>query len=620
MRGYISTLKEFKTQSTDSILDILKSQVKNDDPNKDNTKQEKAWIRLIDDVKESSVINEMADDIVIAIEYFLPTDGMGIDLILAGFDYDDKKTAFIIEAKQWSDENVFRMKFSSYREDSTILHPQIQISKHKLSFSDYLDIGPGYSVYPFVFMRNCTDIGIKYIQDNNPVKNANAPIFNNIDDLLSVISSTLQKSDGVIVNELKNAAYEPSKSIIKAMNSITTGEDAFILSPIQEKVFRKVIENLEDGKKIIRIKGYAGSGKTAILLNLYLYYLKAYHFESGKAKIKPIFISGAQNTALYRSLYPGIASSFTYSFSLGKMIGNDAQYYVFMDEAQHNQEGIITKAIEKGAAVVLCYDECQIISAVNPMKELLKLEKRDDFKECLLPGSMRYNGSQTAETNIKSYLKGENEIISDDKYDFRVFSDFNSFQNAVIKKMMDCPSETVAVAGLMSYDSDDYTTQRNYSSKFFKKWKNKGEEEWIPYVESRNYLNKNNGNIWVGTWWMPGLDVDNIALIVGGDAIRTENGIVCDLSQTKQYSMIISVATEMNLPSNLYITKRNFGKELIDNYQSSRAIIQYLRQPGNEELYKKFSKVMSKLTSNMYYIMATRGRKGCYIYFTKDEI
>lgn len=620
MRGYISTLEEFKNQSTESILSILKSQVLNDNLDKDNSKQEQAWIRLIDDVKGSSVINKMPENIVIAVEYFLPTDGMGIDLILAGLNNAGEKTAFIIESKQWSDENVLRMKFSSFREDTTILHPQIQISKHKLSFSDYLDIGPEYIVRPFVFMRNCTDIGIKYIQDNNPVKNANVPIFNNIDVLLSEISVTLQNGDIGIAAELKNAAYEPSKGIIKAMNSIVTGEEAFILSTVQENVFKEVLKFLDEGKKIIRIKGNAGSGKTAVLLNLYLYYLKAYHCKSGKSEIKPIFVSGAQNTALYRSLYPEIAASFTYSYSLEKMIGNDARYYIFMDEAQHNQEGIITKAIEKGASVVLCYDERQIISASNPESEFLNLKQRYDFKECSLSCSMRYNGSQIAQTNIESYLKGKNTIISDSKYDFRSFNDFDSFQNAVLQKMTDCPSETVAVIGLMSNDADDYTAQRNRSSRLFKNWGYKGEEKWMPYIESRNYLSQKNGNIWVGTWWMPGLDVDNIAVIVGGDVIRTENGLECDLSQTKQYSMIVSVAKSMGLPNNLYFTKRNFGKEVFDNYRSATAIVQYIKQPGNEEIYSEFSKTMSKLIENMYYIMATRGRKGCYIYFTKNKV
>lgn len=70
MRGYISTLEEFKNQSTESILNILKSQVLNDNHDKDNSKQEQAWIRLIDDVKGSSVINKMPENIVIAVEYF----------------------------------------------------------------------------------------------------------------------------------------------------------------------------------------------------------------------------------------------------------------------------------------------------------------------------------------------------------------------------------------------------------------------------------------------------------------------------------------------------------------------------------------------------------------------
>ena len=64
------------------------------------------------------------------------------------------RCSYIIESKQWNTQYITDATFCAYREPGKELHPQIQVSRHKLSFQDYLDIGRKYIVSPFVYIRN----------------------------------------------------------------------------------------------------------------------------------------------------------------------------------------------------------------------------------------------------------------------------------------------------------------------------------------------------------------------------------------------------------------------------------------------------------------------------------
>ena len=209
MKGYISTLGDFLNEDTNKIVSYLKQEF----PNCEQSQIE-SWITLINDVKNATNISEINSDVIVAIEYALPTDGMAIDLIFAGTDKQHNKIAFIIESKQWNDNFVRKLSFSNYREEDKELHPQIQVSRHKLSFGSYLDIGEEYSVLPFVFMRNCSLSAIDWMIGLNPNnRTKDIPVFNSIENIIYQVGKTLCEPNKVSICELKNANYCPSKDM-----------------------------------------------------------------------------------------------------------------------------------------------------------------------------------------------------------------------------------------------------------------------------------------------------------------------------------------------------------------------------------------------------------------------
>ena len=608
MNGFISTIEDFNTLSTTEVLSILKSKY----PNAEKS-QILSWETLINDIKNSKKFNEINKNCLIGLEISLPTDGMAIDLLLCGKNSLKEKECFIIEAKQWNDDYINNSLFSQYREPGFELHPQIQVYRHSLSFKDYLDIGISYNVHKLVFVRNCSKNGIvNLINKNTLLSTKDIQVVNDIDEIMAIIASNLICGE-ITTDEIINAQYKPSKSIIEAMESIVSHNEPFILTMEQQNVINKINEAINNGKKIIRITGAAGSGKTAILLNMYVNLLNR---QANGEDVRPVFVSGAQNTAFYRSAYPEVERSFSYSYSLDKMVAKTKGnlYYVLMDEAQHNQEGIIQTMIDRNVTLILCYDISQVINANNSIAELTNLETREDFLCINLEKSVRFNGSQLAEKNIRNYLKGSLDIKEDDIFEFKVFNDLKTFQEKIVSTINNHPNDTVAVVGLLSNDASKYTNSENPDSILFTKWGNKAECEWLPYINNKNYLSKNNGNLWVGTWWMPGLDVDYVAVIVGGDANHSSNGIKAIPDQAKHYLMMVSIGRKLNLPDELFVTKNSFGKIVQDNRKTADNIMNYLKD--KTDLYKNFINMFSQLLRNNYYIMMTRGRKGCFVYFT----
>jgi len=603
MKNYVKFLSEFLSENTETIINELS--LLNPDAEKS---QINSWAVLVEDIKKTET-RMLKNDFVISIEFNLPIDGMSVDLLIAGYDGNMRKHVFLIESKQWIDSNIHNYQFGEYRSETLTLHPQVQVARHAIAFKDYLDIGESYQVHPYVFMRNLSTVGIDYIRRlGSEYISKGIPVQNDLNSILLEINSIISTSNKEMIDEIQAALYKPSKSIISAMESMINRHEPFILTEEQQLVVHQIFEAFKSGLKIVRITGAAGSGKTAILLHTYLKLLNKQNDE-----MRPIFVPGAQNTKLYQSLFPEVERSFTFSFGLDRMVGKTIgqKYYVCMDEAQHNQKGIISSMIERGAHLILCYDENQTINADNALEELHSLQSRNDFLSIGLKNSVRFSGSQVFEKNVKNLLSGEEIDTKDDCYDFRIFDSIEELETHTTELMRSYPNASVAITGLLSNDAKVIANRLN--SRIFLDWGYQGECKWIPYVENKDYLSQFGGKLWVGTWWLPGLDVDYVSVIVGGDAKMTDSGLLAIPEGAKHYQMIMSIAKMLEYPDSLFVSKTSFGKIQPDSVRSTKNIIEYAYSEKSRK--KEFVEKLTVLLRNNYYILLTRGRKGCFVCF-----
>lgn len=603
MEGFISTIQEFIDTPDNEIIEILKKQ-----NNHCEQSQVTAWETLITDIKKNTKFNQLDKNLVVALEYKLPVDNMAIDFIIAGLNERNTPFAIIIESKQWDDYFIKNHEFGEYRHNDKDkeLHPQVQVSKHNLAFNDYTSLGPSFTTEPVVFIRNCSAIGIRDLYENNPnIASKKIKIYNSLEEILEI--GTKLKGDKKLVKTLKDNDFEVSKNIINKMGFIAKNEEPFILNNEQSQVLQKILQEINDGNKLIIITGSAGSGKTAIMLNLYVRLLNQ---RQNTQKIR--FIPGAQNTWFYKERYPMIQNVFSFSNSLSpKGINNNI---ILLDEAQHNFPGIITNSYKSGATVILCYDYRQVINATNnAVPEIEKLKSENVFIEHKLTKNIRNNGSRNLIPNIDKLLNGNKNFVFDDKFELKIIDPFKDFEDKYFSVISSQPDNTVAITGLLCSDAEDIL--KDNKAKMFIDWHDKGECKWLPYILDKNYLNKYNGNAWIGTWWMPGLDVDYIFLFIGSDIKYDKNGFNIVLEKSKHVRLMISVAEAMNLPKELFA----FRKDNIPmNGKTVKNIIEYINKPENKNIKANYMKYCNALIKNVYYIMLTRGCKGCYVFFAED--
>ena len=609
MQGLILTVQQLLQRATADLVAELQTTFPQAEAS-----QVRSWRVLIDELKGSSKLADLPADCVVAVEYALPTDDMAVDLLVTGLDAAGGQVACLVESKQWSDPYISSATFTAYREPGTELHPQIQVGRHLRSFCGYLDIGPRFTARPFVYTPNASDSAVRDMVNRNPWQAyRSTPVINSMDQLLEQVGQHIARGCSAIAGQLREAQFTPSMEVVQAMGAIVTGEEAFLLTQEQQKAAQQIRASIADGKRVIRVTGAAGAGKTGLLLNLYLQYLN----EAAHQDILPILVCGAQNTAFYQSTYPEVTSAFTYSLSVPAMIrrAKGKRCFVFMDEAQHNQPGIISQIVGLGATLVICYDVTQVINAENAIAELHQLEQRPDFLAIALQGSIRFNASQVAESNIREFLRGHTQFQPDPLFEFQAFSDFSAFQDKLFDTIARYPDRSLAVTGLLCGDAENYTSGRNPASRLFTQWKSKSECQWMPYVMGRNYQSQFSGKLWVGTWWMPGLDCDYVAVIAGGDVSITPDGVVAVPRQMKHYRMVVSVAQKLGLPQHLIVWDTTAHGKAINQFKSCQRINDYLEQPGNEAIRGRFIKCLSPYLRNNYYIMMSRGRRGCFVYF-----
>lgn len=597
MKGYVSTIGSFITTPTKTIVDDLITL----HPDASESLA-KSWVYLIEKLKNHPSIRDLNPEIIIGIEYTLPVNSMGVDLFLYGHK-QKWDVMLIIESKRWSDSFIKKNTYSEFRSDKETLYPQVQIYRQKIAIKHYLDIGQDIdAIIPGVYLDN----------NGGPIPEE---IF--VPDTNIASSITITSDFGRIMryaedmgpgrlksDDFQNATYCPSRDIIEAMDSIASKEEPFVLTEEQEKDLAEIEAALQSGKNIIHIFGSAGSGKTAILLNLYVRLLKKRDITG----ITPYFSSGGQNTNLYRSLYPQVKFNFSMTYTLRNDINsnNGPKSILLLDEAQSNENGMILSFVNKGATVVFCHDSNQIVNLNNSVSELSELTKRDDYFFIVLRNSVRFNGSQLFESNVKKLLNENKKPVSDDNYYFKVVSDMDSLKEEIQYLRHTYPASTLSISGLLSADAPDIVRQSN--GLFFVRWGYKTETQWVPYVRRCNYESEFGGSYWLGTWWSPGLDVDYNVVVVGGDAIMTKNGLIGDASPSKLYKAVESVLQRVDVP-------QSDRSRACSSYSS---FIDYCNH-GHDDCKKSFDNMFNELIRNYYYITLTRGKKGCVVYFTRTE-
>lgn len=548
--------------------------------------------------------SEIPDDAGVAIEYKIPQTSKRIDFILTGKNDDNRKTAILIELKQWSEAEITDMDGvvktfvgGSKREVS---HPSYQVWSYATLLEDFNSNVQEQNILlkPCAYLHNyekddviTNDFYKDYLDK--------APVFLRPDvlKLADFIKKHVKYGDACLLYAIENGKIRPSKALADSLASMLEGNKEFTLIDDQKLVFETALklakESSAENKNVLIVEGGPGTGKSVVAINLLTELTK-------RGDVTQYVTKNSAPREVYQVKLSGkfsktrISNLFTSSGSFYDIEPNTFDSLI-VDEAHrlnarsglfsHLGDNQVKELIDAAKFSIFFIDEDQRVT----LKDIGKKSEIIKWAEILgvnvyaleLSSQFRCNGSDGYLSwldNVLQIKETANDSLDEIKYDFKVIDDPNIIHQEIIKKnILNNKSRMLAgycwdwISKKKSEIKDiiigDYSAFWNLSQHG---------QSWIIHSDSVNEI----GCIHT----CQGLELDYVGVIIGPDMIVRDGKIITDA------------------------TKRAKTDKSIFGYKK---LLKENPEKGNE--------ILDKIIKNTYRTLMTRGMKGCYIYCTDKE-
>jgi DUF2075 family protein len=548
---------------------------------------------------------EIPDDAGVAIEYKIPQTSKRIDFILTGSDVENKKTAVLIELKQWSEAEITDMdgvvKTFVGGNKREVSHPSYQVWSYATLLEDYNANVQDQNIIlkPCAYLHN-------YEKDdvitNDFYKNYidKAPIFLKPDvlKLRDFIKRFVKYGDnGEMLYAIENGKIRPSKALADSLASMLEGNQEFTLIDDQKLVFETALklakESTEKNKNILIVEGGPGTGKSVVAINLLTELTK-------RGDVTQYVTKNSAPREVYQVKLTGkftktrIANLFSSSGSFYNIEQNTFDSLI-IDEAHrlnarsglfnHLGDNQVKELINAAKLSIFFIDEDQrvTIKDIGKKSEIVKWADLLGVKihNLELASQFRCNGSDGYLAWLDNALQIKetaNETLDDIEYDFQVIDSPELIHKKIIEKNK-INNKARMLAGycwkwiskkepnLKDIVIGDYAATWNL---------NKHGQAWIIHPDSVNEIGC------VHT--CQGLELDYVGVIIGPDMIVRDGKIITDGAKRAS---------------------------------SDKSILGYNKM--FKENPEKARKMADMIIKNTYRTLMTRGMKGCYVYCTDPE-
>ena len=263
--------------------------------------------------KISLVINEptIPNNSGVAIEFNIPQTAKRIDFIITGKDEQKRKTAVIVELKQWTEAQVTTkdaiVKTFINQAQREVSHPSYQAWSYAALLEDFNESVRDIPIQlkPCAYLHNC--------ESDEAISNEfyrhhldRAPVFLK-DDALKLkefIKKYVRYGDnGKTLFLINDGRIQPSKALADALASMLKGNNEFVLIDEQKVVFETARElakkALVKRKQVLIINGGPGTGKSVVAINLLVDFID-------RAKLNARYVTkNAAPRAVYESKLTG---------------------------------------------------------------------------------------------------------------------------------------------------------------------------------------------------------------------------------------------------------------------------------------------------------------------------
>lgn len=604
---YSSTKKGFIDDVLGGYIDskILESYVRETGHTTSSQEQE-SWRNSMQYMKNVIDDPEIPENSGIAVEYKIPQTSKRIDFILTGLSEDKKKTAIIIELKQWSKgihitdkDGIVNADF--YGGEGEVNHPSYQVWSYATLLQDYNSNIEDKNILlkPCAYLHN-------YESDNiisNDFYNEylkKAPVFfkNDLILLRTFIKKFVKYGDNKqTLFEIRDGKIRPSKSLADSLSSMLKGNKEFILIDDQKLVYETALDldkkSSKNNKNVLIVEGGPGTGKSVVAINLLTelnnrrkvtFYVTK---NSAPREVYQIMLSGEYTKTRISNLFSSSGSFYDVEANTFDSLIVDEAHRLNAKSGlfSHLGENQIKELINASKFTVFFVDEDQRITLkdIGTKEEITSWANKLGAKvhNLMLASQFRCNGSDGYLAWLDEILQirdTANDTFDEINYDFRVYDNPSVIHNLIVEQNK-INNKSRMVAGycwkwiskknpkLKDITIGDYSATWNLSLHG---------QAWIIHPDSVNEV----GCIHT----CQGLELDYVGVIIGPDLI-VRNGIV------------ITDATK-RAPSDL----------------SLKGIKSMLKTDP-----EKAKQLADRIIKNTYRTLMTRGMKGCYIYCTDPE-
>lgn len=552
--------------------------------------------------------DEIPGNVGISIEFQIPLTSKRIDFIITGLNSEKKEQVIIIELKQWSSAELTEkdaiVKTRFQHGVSETAHPSYQAWTYAAMIREYNETvqEEGISLVPCAYLHNYNpDHVITHpFYEEHITK---APVFLKPDalKLREFIKQHLKYGDEKdILYKIENGRLRPSKQLADSLASMLKGNQEFIMIDDQKIVYEtalKMAGMAEIGKKqVLIVEGGPGTGKSVVAVNLLVELTKrglVTKYVSKNAAPRAVYASkltGTLKMSHINNLFGGSGSFYETEPDLfDALIVDEAHRLNFKSGLYQNLgENQVLEIIDAAKFIVFFIDDDQRIHIkdVGTKRRITDwaISRNARVKLLKLNSQFRCNGSDGYLAWLDNSLQiheTANVSLSQDEFDFRIFSDPNELRRTIEEKNREANKARMVAGYCWDWKSktDQAATDVNIPGYgFAMKWNlTKDGSTWIIAKDSINEI----GCIHT----CQGLELDYVGVVVGPDLKYRNGRIVTDV------------------------------RERSGNDRSIMGIKTMLRENKSEAL-----KLADRIIKSTYRTLMTRGMKGCYVYFCDKQL
>jgi DUF2075 family protein len=593
----------FSNQIEDKILAAFKNRLRTSV----GASEIQSWKNSMGYMHHILVDDAIPNDAGVAIEFNIPQTSKRIDFILTGTDGAHRKTAVIIELKQWTkvkatDKDAVVQTFLGGCERE-IPHPSYQAWSYAALLEDFNEAVRNEPIFlkPCAYLHNCiTDSTV-----NSPFyreHTSKAPAFLKDDALRlkNFIKQHVKYGDsGDAMYLIRDGKISPSKSLADSLLSLLQGNKEFLMIDDQKLVYETALHlaqtSTKDKKNVLIVDGGPGTGKSVVAVNL-LVELTA------KEQVVQYVTKNAAPRDVYQSKLTGaftksrISNLFTGSGSYTETEANSFDSLI-VDEAhrlneksgmfQNLGENQIKEIIASAKFSVFFIDENQRVTFkdIGEKAEIRKWAEAcgANVQEMVLESQFRCNGSDgylAWVDNVLDIRKTANPTLEDVDYEFSVCDSPNALRDLILERNK-INNRSRMVAGYCW----DWVSQKAPGLMDIEIPVGNFRAKWTLQTDGNLWILKPESVTEIGCiHTCQGLELDYIGVILGPDLI-VRNGVL----QT-------------------HADKRSKMDSSIKGYKK-------LLKEDAAEAQKRAAEIIK----NTYRTLMTRGRKGCFVYSVDPE-